>query len=153
MSKSKTTYDKYGKLTPKQDETNTWYIPCVDLIGPHTIPWKGENRLRLYCLAMIDPATGWFNMGQISNKTAAGIADIAEKSWFTGYPPPQLILFEHGTEFMAEFSKMCPNDYGIKRKPITTRNPPSNTIFERIHETIGNIICTFDVSNIINSDP
>ena len=54
---------------------------------------------------------------------------------------------------MAEFSKMCHNDYGLKRKPITTRNPQSNAIIERIHQTIGNIILTFDVSNIVNNDP
>ena len=44
-------------------------------------------------------------------------------------------------------------DYGLKRKPITTRNFHSNTIIERIHQTIGNIIRTFDVSNIVNNDP
>ena len=48
---------------------------------------------------------------------------------------------------------MCHNDYGLKRKPITTRNPQSNAIIKRIHETIGNIIRTFDVSNIVNNDP
>ena len=53
---------------------------------------------------------------------------------------------------MAEFSKMCHNDYGLKRKRITTRNPQSHLIIERIHKTIGNIIRTFDVSNIVNND-
>ena len=72
---------------------------------------------------MIDPATGWFEMAQILNKMAAEIADITKKTWFTRYPPPQRIVFDRGTEFMAEFAKMCHNDYGLKRKPITTRNP------------------------------
>ena len=54
---------------------------------------------------------------------------------------------------MAEFAKMCHNYYGLKRKPIKTRNPQSNAIIERIHQTIGNIIGTFDVSNIVNNDP
>ena len=45
---------------------------------------------------------------------------------------------------------MCHNEYGLKRKPITTRNPQSNAIIERIHQTIGNIIRTFDVSKIAN---
>ena len=47
---------------------------------------------------------------------------------------------------------MCQNDYGINREPITTRNPQSNAIILRIHQTIGNIIRTFDVSNIVNND-
>ena len=63
------------------------------------------------------------------------------------------VFVDRGTKFMAEFSKMCHNDYGLKMKPITTRHPHSNAIIERIHQNIGNIICTFDVSNIINNDP
>ena len=61
-------------------------------------------------------------MEQIPNETAAKIADIAEKTWFTCYPLPQQIVFDRGTKFMAEFSKMCQNDYDLKSKPITTRN-------------------------------
>ena len=101
---------------------------------------------------MIDPSTGWFEMAHILNKTAVEIADITNKTWFTCYPLPQRIMFDHGTKFMAEFSKMCQNDYGLKRKHITTRNPQSNATIERIHQTIGNIIQTFDVSNIVNND-
>ena len=102
---------------------------------------------------MIDHTTGWFEMAQIPNKTAAVIADITEKTWFTRYPLPQQIVFDRGTEFMAEFSKICQNDFGLRRKPITNRNPQSNAIIERIHQTIGNIIRTFDISNIVNHDP
>ena len=130
-----------------------WDTLCVDLIGPYTIPRKGKNLLKLWCLTIIYPATGWFEMAQIPNKTAAKISDITEKTWFTRYPLPQRIVFDCGTKIMAGFSKMCHNDYGLKRKPITTRNPQSNAIIERIHQTIGNIIRTFDVSNIVNNDP
>ena len=38
-----------------------------------------KNPLKLWRLTMIDPAIGWFNMAQITNKTAAEIADIIEK--------------------------------------------------------------------------
>jgi hypothetical protein len=31
------------------------------------------------------------------------------------------------------------DDYGVKKKPITTRNPQANAIVERVHQTIGNI--------------
>ena len=62
-------------------------------------------------------------------------------------------MFDRGTKFMAEFSKMCQNDYVLKMNPITTRNPQSNAIIEQIHQTIGNIIRTFDVSNIVNNNP
>jgi hypothetical protein len=38
-------------------------------------------------------------------------------------------------------------DYGIKSKIITTRNPQVNAIVERIHQTIGNMIRTFELYN------
>ena len=69
--RAKTTNQKYGKLPPKQAETNPWDTLFVDLIGPYTIPRKGKNPLKLWYLTMIDPATGWFKMAQIPNKTAA----------------------------------------------------------------------------------
>ena len=56
---------------------------------------------------MIDPATGWFELAQIPNKTAAEIADITKKNWFTCYLIPQRIVFDRGTKLMAEFVNMC----------------------------------------------
>ena len=85
-------------------------------------------------------------MEQIPNEMAAVIAYITEKTRFTCYPLPQQILFDRGTKLMAKFSKICQNEYVIKRKPITNLNPYSNTIIEQIHQNI-------DVSKIINNNP
>ena len=82
---------------------------------------------------MIDPATSCSEMSQIPNKTATEIADIAKKTWFTRYPLPQKTVFDRGTKFMAQFTKICQNDYGLKSKPITTRSPQSNATTKRIH--------------------
>ena len=46
---------------------------------------------------------------------------------------------------MAEFTKMIEEDYNIIRKPITKRNPQANSIVERVHQTIGNMLRTFSV--------
>jgi transposase InsO family protein len=151
--KAKVTNQKYGKLPAKIAEENPWDTLCVDLIGPYKIKRKGKKDLKLWCLTMIDPATGWFEMAQIENKTAANVADICETTWFTRYPLPQRITLDRGTEFMAEFAKMVKNDYGLKLKPITTRNPQSNAIIERVHQTIGNIIRTFDVQTMDSDNP
>ena len=51
------------------------------------IKTKHNNQeLKPWCLTMIDPVTGWFEMMQINNKTAAEVVDVAEKTWFTYYP-------------------------------------------------------------------
>ena len=81
--RAKTTNQKYGKLAPKQAETNPWDTIYVDLIGPYTITRKVRNPLEFWCLTMIDPATGWYEMAQIPNKTTAEIAYITENTWFT----------------------------------------------------------------------
>ena len=39
---------------------------------------------------------------------------------------------------------MIKEDYGITRKPITTRNPESNAIIERVHHVVGKILRTFE---------
>ena len=104
---------------------------------------------------MIDPATGWFEMREISNKKADYIANVVEQAWLTRYPKPDMILFDQGKEFMAEFANMVQHDYGIKRKPCTKRNPQANAIIERVHKTLGNIIRTFEFyhESIDEADP
>ena len=94
---------------------------------------------------MIDPATGWFEMQEILNKEAITIAILVEQTWLTRYPWPQILTYDRGSEFMGEFAAMIEEDYGITQKGITTRNPQANAIIERIHQTIGNVIRTFQV--------
>eukprot|EP00957_Ditylum_brightwellii_P081888 6228676-Ditylum_brightwellii.AAC.1 len=45
---------------------------------------------------------------------------------------------------MKDFIMLIRDEYGIKRKPITIRNPKANCIVERAHQTIGNLLCTFE---------
>ena len=136
----------YGHLPEKRAEAIPWERLCVDLIGPYTIRNRKESpNLKLWCLTMIDPATGWFEVKDIKKKTAINIANILEHVWLTRYPWPQMLQYDKGSEFMAEFAEMIENDYGIKRKGSTTRNPQANAIIERIHQTLGNIIRTFEL--------
>ena len=61
--KAKITNQKFGKLPAKTTEESPWDTLCVDLIlGPYKIQRKGKKDLKLWCLTMIDPATGWFEM-------------------------------------------------------------------------------------------
>ena len=38
---------------------------------------------------------------------------------------------------------MIKDDYGIRKSPASVQNPQANSILERIHQTIGNVIRTF----------
>ena len=94
---------------------------------------------------MIDPATGWFEMCELPDKNVITIANIMEQAWLTRYPWPTEITIDKGTEFMAEFAEMVEVDYGIKKQGAMVRNPQANAIIEHVHQTIGNIIWTFEV--------
>ena len=37
-------------------------------------------------------------------------------------------------------------EYGITAKPITSVNPISNSVLERIHQVLGNLVRTFNIS-------
>eukprot|EP00957_Ditylum_brightwellii_P043765 3319100-Ditylum_brightwellii.AAC.1 len=56
---------------------------------------------------------------------------------------------------MVKFTEMLASDYRVKKKPITSRNPQSNSIIESIHQTIGDMIRSFEVyeTSINGKDP
>ena len=58
------------------------------------------------------------------------------------------ITLDHGKEFMTEFTHMLDKDYGIEKKPTMVRNLQANTILERVHQTIGNILHTFQLKDL-----
>lgn len=143
--RTKKTSSKYGHLPAKQAEAEPWDVLCVDMIGPYTIKVKGRQAMTLWCVTMIDPATGWFEMKQVKDKEAITVAAVVEQTWLTRYPWPTQVIFDKGKEFMGDFAHMMTNDYGIERKGTTVRNPQANAIIERIHQTLGNIIRTFQL--------
>jgi hypothetical protein len=118
-----------------------WDKVCIDLIGPYKIGSKEkDNHAVLHCLTMIDPATGWFEIIEIPAKTADVVMNIFEQEWLTRYPYPVEVVMDRGTEFMAEVKKTLRQDYGARIKLITTRNPQANSMVERSHQTIKNMI-------------
>jgi hypothetical protein len=146
--RTKRSSKKYGHLPAKEAEADPWDKLCVDLIGPYTIKRRGKKNLVLWCVTMIDPATGWFEMRQIPNKEAVTIANLVEQTWLSRYPWPTQVIFDRGSEFMGEFARMVQKDYGVKRKPITMRNPQANSILECIYQTIGNMIRSCQVGQL-----
>jgi hypothetical protein len=70
---------------------------------------------------MIDPAKGWLEIKELTNKEAITPANLVEQTWLTCYPIPQILTYDRSTEFMAEFSKMSENDYSIKEKVLQSK--------------------------------
>ena len=152
--KNKRKQKMYGHLPPKEAEAEIWDKMCVDLIGPYKIRRKGKPDLVCKCVTMIDPASGWFELHQYDDKRSITVANIVEQEWFSRYPWPTQVTFDRGGEFIgSDFKQMLINDYGIKRKPISVRNPQANAIVERIHQVIANMIRTFELeTNYLDQD-
>jgi len=154
--KAKKPNKHYGVLPEMEAEANPWEKLCVDLTEPYNNKNKSNNQIqRLWCLMMIDPATGWFEIKELKGKEAISVANSVEQTWLTRYPWPREIVFDRGTEFMSQFAKMIEEDYEIFCWSITTRNPQANSIIERIYQTLGNIIRTVEVhvSDLTSESP
>ena len=145
---------KYGHVPEKDatQETQPWQKLCVDTIGPYQIRRRGKKPLVFKAVTMIDPATGWFEMKQLKTKQADEVANAIETSWLTRYPWPQEITYDAGSEFKGEFKSLILEEYHIKAKPITVRNPQANAIIERVHGVVGDMIRTFKMDNIQEDD-
>eukprot|EP00957_Ditylum_brightwellii_P185947 14156457-Ditylum_brightwellii.AAC.1 len=82
-------------------------------------------------------------MAEIKTKHADVIANSIKQTWFNQYLWPTEVVLDRGTKFMAKFTEMVQRDYGVTKRPITAQNPQANGIVEMIHQTIGNMLCTF----------
>ena len=71
-----------------------------------------------------------------------------ELAWLTRYSLPHKIALDTGKELLAEFETMVANDYRIACSPTSIKNPQANAIVERVHQTIGNIVRTFQIQQM-----
>jgi len=54
---------------------------------------------------------------------------------------------------MAEVITLLRDEYGVKRKPITSRNPQANSMVERAHKTLHNMINANIIRGTQDLDP
>jgi transposase InsO family protein len=104
---------------------------------------KGNRKLR--ALTIIDPATGWFEMKEISRPTAHNNTTAAlDDAWLSRYPGPQIVGYDGGSKFKGVFAETIKN-YGLTEKVGTAYNPQSNGIIKRVHQVIADAQHTFEL--------
>ena len=154
---------KNCKLSQKDTESKAWDLLCVDLIGQYQFTPKGRGKkyqmitkngktVYLQAVIMMDTATGWIEICTGHSARANLVSYIVELAWLTRYPLPSKVIVECGNEILAEFNTMIQANYSITVKPIISRIPKTNSILERFHQTIGNIIHTFKVQDMVLDD-
>jgi len=151
---------KCGLLPPKPTpEIIPWHTLCIDLIGQCDFGVKNEKNpekdtfVQLHCLTMIDPATGFFECCEIMHKHADHIANHPEISWLTQHPWSTEIVMDKGREFALEVADLLKSECGAHRKIVTSRNPQANSMVERCHQTLANMIHTRQIGDKHDFDP
>lgn len=92
-------------------------------------------------MTFVDPATGWFEITEIPDKISAIISQIFNSTWLARYPRPRNVIFDNGNEFKKDFLPLL-RDFSIKPIPTTIKNPQANAILERVHQVLGDMLCT-----------
>ena len=79
---------------------------------------------------------------RVDNGTSVEVANKFESSWLHRYPRPTTCIHDNGPEFQFSFIQKL-QQWGIKNVPTTSRNPQANSVCERMHQTVGNILRTY----------
>ena len=97
---------------------------------------------------MIGTVTVRLEITQYDNKIEISIVNLDETIWLTRYPRQMEIMYDQGSEFIGhEFRKsIIETEYGITAKPNNSGNSTSNAILEQIHQVLGNLVHTFNIS-------
>ena len=91
---------------------------------------------------MIDSATNWFEIKATTEKSSPNAMNSVEQAWLSRYSWPDCVMCDRETEFLEDFASAMKADYGIPKHSTTVRNPRANSILERVHQTLGNLIRT-----------
>ena len=122
----------------------------MDLKEPYTISIIGKKEnIYLKAVTMIDPVTIWFEAVRYYDKREISIAKLVETAWVYRYPRPIEIMYDQGKEFIGHEFRKFPivTEYRKTAKRSTSGNPMSNAVLERIHQVLGNLVWTFNISH------
>ena len=113
---------------------------AVDLIYPLKITTHGRKVVSK-ALTTIDLVTNLLEIIQINDKSSAHVAQQFSNCWLSIYIWPTRVVHGNGGEFIGwEFQSLF-RQLGIESVPTTTvKNPQSNTIIKRLHQTMGDIL-------------
>ena len=70
-----------------------WETVCIDLIGPYTVTDRSGNDRILNAMTFVNPATGWFEITEIPDKTSARISQfLIVPGWHATHSPGRSFL-------------------------------------------------------------
>ena len=131
----------YRKLPPRHATLAPWNKVAVDLIGPWAVT-VGQHKYEFDALTCIDPVTNLVEIIRLNNRTAHHVAQQFENVWLSRYPRPNRCIHDNGGEFIGAEFQIKLQQHGITDVPTTSYNPQGNSICERMHQTVANVLRT-----------
>ena len=101
-----------------------------------------ESSLKTVELTCIDPVTNLVELIRIDEKTSRHVRDKFIQSWLCRYPRPNRCIHDNGGEFIGYPFQELLQRYGVSDVATTVKNPQGNSICERMHQTVANILRT-----------
>ncbi len=131
----------YGLLPERGFQLIPFEECAVDLAGPWTVQVHGRPY-EFEALTVIDTVTNLVKLVRNERKDLDHIMKKFTQCWLTRYPWPQCCIHDPGGEFTGEEFQTLLQNYYIRDVCTTAKNPQSNTVRKRIHQTVGNVLRT-----------
>ncbi len=144
--KHKLTGRGYGLLPKWEVQIAPWGEVAIDLIGPWKVKVNGR-QVEFNALICIDTALNLVKLIHVDTKTANHLCDKFTQSWLCWYPCPVRCLHDKGGEFIGQNFQWLLEILSIKDVCSTSKNPQSDAICERMHQTVNNVLRTLEHTN------
>jgi hypothetical protein len=113
----------------------------LQIIEPWTVQVRG-NQYKFEALSAIDTVTNLVKLIRIDDKRSKTVARKFAQCWLMRYLWPQHCVHDPGTEFTGPEFQMLLQNCHIRDVCTTAENAQSNTVCERMHQTVGNVLRT-----------
>ena len=148
-AKHKVNSRQYGKLskTTIQDNIQNFEVIALDLQGPFPISVDSDGVEYNNLLTIIDIHSRWVELIPLSNVKSATIAQAVDDWWFCRYPRPRMVLSDQGPNLKAVEVQELFKSYGVNHHFTTTYSATANSIVERLHGSINQILRIVGMTN------
>ena len=152
-AKGKINTKQYGKLTATtvQSTLRPFGVIAIDLQGPFPVNISKTGEDYKYLLTIIDIHSRWVELIPLSSQKSVDIAQEVNEWWFCRYPRPRVLLSDQGPNLKGKPFAELLNSYGVQHHFTTTYMATANSIVERLHGTINQIIRCLGVNSWLDN--
>ena len=128
-------YGHRQKTTGTIESKGPWDTLSVDIVGP--LP---ADRRHEFIIVFVDCYSRFTILVPASNHTAATVSDALLRHVVPYFGTPRRLLSDRGREFVGEVWGKLTSSLGIQRVLTSPYHPEGNSINERSHRTMNNML-------------